>query len=255
MDTQKTSDRCAQFRRAPLVLVDELLQVLDQFPTEAQLREQLDGYVQEMNSATEKQRRREAKRDAARQELIKLKLAGVELDAKQEKRLESLGPPRIVGLSNDAKRAICEQIESLRDVVVSLLQQEAGDRNWELLSELPAALERVGKWPVGSQVAIQNVRAVLQPFHVALLTQQKLQHGNVPANETVEHLEHLEQPKTLFPTNPDVAEVLNAVRQSTDPRPNVSALCRKVAQKSGANPESLRVQYNRYVRKHAKRQN
>lgn len=65
------------------------------------------------------------------------------------------------------------------------------------------------------------------------------------SRKTVERLEHRE---IKLPTNPDVAEVWNAV-QGADPETlNVVAICKAVAKKRGCNAKSLRVMFNRWRR-------
>lgn len=62
-------------------------------------------------------------------------------------------------------------------------------------------------------------------------------------------VEHLEQPEILLPTNASLAEALNAIQNCREERVNVSKICREIATKRGDDPESLRVQVNRYRRK------
>jgi hypothetical protein len=70
-------------------------------------------------------------------------------------------------------------------------------------------------------------------------------------------LEQVEQVKIKLPTNLSVVAALNAIEEfrarKPDERPNVSEICRKIAAKHGDNPESLRAQVNREMKKQKRR--
>ena len=67
-----------------------------------------------------------------------------------------------------------------------------------------------------------------------------------------DRLEQAEHRKIKLPENPDIAEVWNRMRQAQidepNKRPNLSAICKVIAEKSGCSAESLRVQFNRWKR-------
>ncbi len=59
---------------------------------------------------------------------------------------------------------------------------------------------------------------------------------------------HPGHPKIILPTDPDVAEVWNRFSAAESGTANVSEICRTVAEKSGANSESLRRKFSRWKR-------
>ena len=63
------------------------------------------------------------------------------------------------------------------------------------------------------------------------------------------HVEHLEQRKIKLPTNPDVAEVWNAVHAVESGTANVAEICRSIAEKRGCSADSLRSMFNTWRRK------
>ena len=65
----------------------------------------------------------------------------------------------------------------------------------------------------------------------------------------VKTVEHVEQPKIKLPTNPDVAEVWNAVQAAEAGTANVAEICRSIAEKRGCNADSLRSMFNTWKRK------
>jgi hypothetical protein len=66
------------------------------------------------------------------------------------------------------------------------------------------------------------------------------------AEGTAKPVEQLEHQKILLPTNPEIAEVHNAIQKADPATLNVSEICRSIAKKRGINAESLRVSYNRW---------
>jgi hypothetical protein len=75
------------------------------------------------------------------------------------------------------------------------------------------------------------------------------QRNRIPQSDTFgTTLEQLEHSKIKLPTNPDIAEVWNAVQNDTSDSPNVSDICRMIAKTRGCNAESLRTAFNRWKR-------
>ncbi len=70
-----------------------------------------------------------------------------------------------------------------------------------------------------------------------------------PAESPIQPVEQVEQRKIKLPTNPDVAEVWNAVQAVESGTANVAEICRSIAEKRGCNANSLRSMFNTWKRK------
>jgi hypothetical protein len=68
------------------------------------------------------------------------------------------------------------------------------------------------------------------------------------ADETRIRVEPVEHPKIKLPTDPAVAEVLNALQEAKEPKPKIRHVCREIAEKYKLNSESLRTSVNRWRR-------
>lgn len=73
------------------------------------------------------------------------------------------------------------------------------------------------------------------------------------ADEIGTKVEPVEHPKIKLPTNPDISAAVNEIERVGRDNANISEICRQIASKSGANPESLRSQVTRYLRETSQR--
>lgn len=90
----------------------------------------------------------------------------------------------------------------------------------------------------------------LHLWHILQAGQWMLQELNVRSTAAAgPTLEHLEQPKIKLPTNPDVAEVWNAIQAAESEAVNVAGICRFIAEKRGCDANSLRTSFNRWKRR------
>lgn len=145
------------------------------------------------------------------------------------------------------QRQLCELLTDCESAAM-----RAGIAIERMSEDVPAFGDRLRiPYTVGvTSVAGKQVSAkVLQVGHAWSLRGRALVKVCDSLMNDVEHLEHLEQPKILLPTNESLAEALNAIQNCREERVNVSKICREIAVKRGDDPESLRVQVNRYRRK------
>lgn len=63
--------------------------------------------------------------------------------------------------------------------------------------------------------------------------------------QTPSTVEHVEQPKVIFVKDQAILDVHKAV-QSANETETTKAICARIAERDGLNPESLRTQYNRW---------
>ncbi len=73
--------------------------------------------------------------------------------------------------------------------------------------------------------------------------------GQHEAQQAQHEAQQAQQRKKVFPTDPDVAEVLNGIGADSSKRVSEAKHCRIVAEKRGVNPKSLRTKLSRWKRK------